>query len=117
MLEFNNKRNTAHSGDHKDVSVTFSRKPNGKNSVHFVFRNGTADKIAPNTSAAIWAIDGSRLYFKEESVRLGYILTINMATRSNNRYMKITIPDAKSNEWFEKHEGSYDLIWDTKYEL
>lgn len=70
----------------KDISVVTSE--NGGGATYFTFRNEVFDDIAPNTGCFVYAVVGSRIYFKEASSVDGYSFTSNKKSdkKAEKRY-------------------------------
>lgn len=101
-----------------DACVTFSVSGNAKDKqCRFTISEQAVKKFAPNTEVFVYAISGSRLYFKESAIGVGYKLSTISSNRVPNRYVSIS---AKKNkdlyEFCASHAGRYSLNYDENLE-
>ena len=99
-LNFVNKDMTSHgrgSRTDKDVGFTYSPNKNRGAAVYIVFRNDCYKKIAPNPLAYVYAVSGSRVYFKEaddktENLKMDvlatYLYRTGFSSKGGNHYGK-----------------------------
>ncbi len=102
------------------VSHSYSANKNRENceATYFTFRNGSEEKIAPNTYSIAYAVSGTRVYFKEVNSSQGYTLSKNEKNHTDNRYVTITGPRHNDlHRWSEAYAGEYDLLYDSNLNL
>lgn len=94
-----------------DIGLSYSKNGTKGDLVTVTFRNGTADKIAPNTKAVAWAISGAKMYFTETTKEQGYKLC--KVREGENRYLQLAgKKHTKETKWAKKHAGQYPLLKD-----
>lgn len=127
-LSFVKKSGRGGSHSNKDVCITWSDKCGtstyDKKAAYFTFKNGSWDKISPINNCFVYAISGSRIYFKDSDIKDGFWMTENKShikkegDFSNSRYTSFTGRKHKDLiDFCEKHAGDFDLLYDDKNEL
>lgn len=96
-----------------DISISVSSgKAKEKDCTYITVRNGKAKKISKTGYASV-AIDGEKLYFREESEEVGYKLS-NSRSISNP---SIKITNGALAKWAATHSGDYMLEYDSTRKL
>lgn len=120
IIDFNFVRKTKgrRAPSNKDISVVTSE--NGGGATYFTFRNEVFDDIAPNTGCFVYAVVGSRIYFKEASSTDGYSFTANKKSdkKAEKRYTSFGGNlHHPLYEFMKDKNGDYDMVFDAKHEL
>lgn len=103
----------------KDILINYSyqTKTNGE-TAYFTFRNNCQMKICPTTSCVMYAVSGTRIYFKEADVNHGYKIGTNKSDKSNNFYMSLKgSKNRVALDFAREHMGEYDLTFDSSVGL
>lgn len=109
------KKAKGHRGP-SDMDLTISTSENGGGYTYFTVRNNMHEQISPETNCFVYAISGTRIYFKEASRADGYAFTRNSA--SDRRYVSFggTLHH-KLYEFCKDKNGDYEIVYDAMYKL
>lgn len=101
----------------KDVTIVATEQNGG--TVYFSFRNGVHEDISPNTGCFVYAVVGSRIYFKEASSADGFAFTNTTTNKKvNKRYASFGGKTHHALYEFCKDKiGDYDMVFDGRHEL
>ena len=95
----------------EDCSISLF-KSNGREYVSIILRNGFADLIAPN-GYAVCAVDGDRLYFKDENEKVGY----KVVDKGVNKSKSIQMRNPVINKFAKYHSGDFKIYYDVKNKI
>ena len=117
IMDFNFVRKTKGRRAPSNNDITIVTSENSGGTTYFTFRNEVYDDISPNTGCFVYAVVGSRIYFKEASSADGYTFTTNNK-KNDKRYCsfsgKLHTP---LYEFMKDKNGDYDMVFDGRNEL
>lgn len=99
----------------RDVSMTLV-KSRDKQTVSFVFRNGTANAITTADSKyVLLAIWNQRVYFKAGNEEIGFKMTSKNTKVERNYYTSVN--NQELIKFAETHSGDYRMLYDKETQL